>query len=285
MYNTKELLREEINLSNKKMLLSEQSIALIENSEYVKNVLGIKTPLTEYYSIELRKQIIEEAISMQSILQSANNYLGSAVQKGKEYAVQAIETIKSTKDIVLLFKDLILSPENMVKANKSLNNICLKLINDVENVITFLTDKIGASIQGFTTKMVNMLTQVKNVITNQIKGEGWLGFLSKLGIGILLTYIKLNFFDKIIKLGIKFIQDGSALVNGIETLLDMFKNFKETIIQSLDINQIISWIVSIGKEAATLNLSLGFDILVAVTTVCSAVLASLNFKLDLQKRQ
>ena len=60
MYNTKSLLREEINLNNKKMLLSEESIALIQNSEYIKNVLGIKLPLTEYYSIELRKQIIQE---------------------------------------------------------------------------------------------------------------------------------------------------------------------------------------------------------------------------------
>lgn len=284
MYNTKSLLREEINLNNKKMLLSEESIALIQNSEYIKNVLGIKLPLTEYYSIELRKQIIQEAISMQSILQSANDYLGGAVQKGKEYAIQAIETVKSTKDIALLFKDLILSPENMVKANKSLNSICFKLINEVQNVITFLTDKIGASIQGFTDKMVNMLTHLKNVITDQIKGEGWLGFLSKFGLACLLTYIKLNFFDKIIKLGLNFIKDGLSLVNGIESLLDMFKNFKETIIQSLDINKIISWILNIGKEATTLNLSLGFDILVAVTTVCTAILAALNFKLDLEKK-
>jgi hypothetical protein len=284
MYNIKTLLREEINLNNKKMLLSEESIALIQNSEYVKNVLGIQTPLTEYYSIELRKQIIEEALSMQSILQSANQYLGSKVQKGREYAIQAIETVKSTKDIVVLFKDLILSPENMVKANKALNSICLKLINEVQNVITYLTDKIGASIQGFTDKMVNMLTHLKNVITDQINGEGWLGFLSKFGLACLMTYIKINFFDKIIKLGLNFIKDGLSLFKGIETLLDMFKNFKETIIQSLDIKEIISWILSIGKEAATLNLSLGFDILVAVTTVCTAILAALNFKFDLQKR-
>jgi hypothetical protein len=64
----------------------------------------------------------------------------------------------------------------------------------------------------------------------------------------------------------------------------LFKNFKETIIQNGDVKQIINWIINIGKEAASLKLTLAFDIMVAVTTVCTALLAVINFKLDLKKQ-
>lgn len=284
MYNIKSLLTEELILNDKKNQLSEHTLMMISDPMYVKYILGIDVPLNEYYSLALRKKIIEEALTMQGVLTSANKFLGSAIEKGKEYTVNVINTVKSTKDIVMLFRDLILSPENMVKANKALNNICHKLVSDAENVITFLTSKLP-NIANFTDKMVEMLKHVKQTVTNEINGEGWLGFLSKLGICILLTYIKMNFFDKIIQAGIQFIGDGLALFNGISSILNMFSNFKGTIIKSLDIQDIVSWIVNIGKTAVTQNLTIAFDILAAVTLVCSAVLAAINFKIDINKRQ
>jgi hypothetical protein len=282
MDNTRTLLREEIALNNRKLLLNEQSMFLIQNSEYVKHVLGIQTPLVEYYSFEVRKQIIEEALSMQGVLQSANNYLAGQVEKGKEYVIKAIDTVKSTKDIVILFKDLILSPENMAKANKELNRICANLTNDAQTVITYLTEKLP-NITNFTDRMVNMLNQLKRVVTDEINGNGWTGFLAKFGLACLMTYIKINVFDKILKLGIQYIKDGAKLFTGVQGLLQLFKNFKQSIIQSFDISQVVNWITNIGKEAASLKLSLAFDIMVAVQTVCTALLAALNFKFDLRK--
>ena len=283
MNNTRTLLREEIALNDRKMLLNEQTMLLIENSEYVKHVLGIQTPLFEYYSFELRKQIIDEALSIQGVLQSANNYLVGQIEKGKEYVVKAIDAVKSTKDIVILFKNLILSPENMAKANRGLNKICTDLTNDAQSVITYITEKLP-NIVNFTEGMVNMLNKLKRIVTDEINGNGWTGFLAKFGLACLMTYIKINVFDKILKLGIQFIKDGAVLFTGVQGLLQLFKNFKETIIQNGDIKQIINWITNIGKEAASLKLTLAFDIMVAVTTVCTALLAVINFKFDLRKQ-
>jgi hypothetical protein len=283
MNNTRTLLREEIALNDRKLLLNEHSMSLIQNSEYIKHVLGIQTPLFEYYSFELRKQIIDEALSIQGVLQSANSYLVGQIEKGKEYVVKAIDTVKSTKDIVILFKNLILSPENMVKANRGLNKICTDLTNDAQSVITYITEKLP-NIVNFTEGMVNMLNKLKRIVTDEINGNGWTGFLAKFGLACLMTYIKINVFDKILKLGIQFIKDGAVLFTGVQGLLQLFKNFKETIIQNGDIKQIINWITNIGKEAASLNLSLAFDIMVAVTTVCTALLAVINFKFDLRKQ-
>ena len=283
MNNTRTLLREEIALNDRKMLLNEQTMLLIENSEYVKHVLGIQTPLFEYYSFELRKQIIDEALSIQGVLQSANSYLVGQIEKGKEYVVKAIDAVKSTKDIVILFKNLILSPENMTKANRGLNKICTDLTNDAQSVITYITEKLP-NIVNFTEGMVNMLNKLKRIVTDEINGNGWTGFIAKFGLACLMTYIKINVFDKIIKLGIQFIKDGAVLFTGVQGLLQLFKNFKETIIQNGDIKQIINWITNIGKEAASLKLTIAFDIMVAVTTVCTALLAVINFKFDLRKQ-
>jgi len=283
MNNTRTLLREEIALNDRKLLLNEQSMSLIQNSEYVKHVLGIQTPLVEYYSFELRKQIIEEALSMKGVLQSANSYLVGQIEKGKEYVVKAIDTVKSSKDIVILFKNLILSPENMAKANRGLNKICTDLTNDAQSVITYITEKLP-NIVNFTEGMVNMLNKLKRIVTDEINGNGWTGFLAKFGLACLMTYIKINVFDKILKLGIQFIKDGAVLFTGVQGLLQLFKNFKETIIQNGDIKEIINWVINIGKEAASLKLTLAFDIMVAVTTVCTALLAVINFKFDLRKQ-
>jgi hypothetical protein len=283
MNNTRTLLREEIALNDRKLLLNEHSMLMIQNSEYVKHILGIQTPLVEYYSFEVRKQIIEEALSMQGVLQSANSYLVGQIEKGKEYVVKAIDTVKSTKDIVILFKNLVLSPENMAKANRGLNKICTDLTNDAQSVITYITEKLP-NIINFTEGMVNMLNKLKKIVTDEINGNGWTGFLAKFGLACLMTYIKINVFDKILKLGIQFIKDGAVLFTGVQGLLQLFKNFKETVIQNGDIKQIINWIMNIGKEAASLKLTLAFDIMVAVTTVCTALLAVINFKFNLKKQ-
>jgi hypothetical protein len=284
MYNIKSLLTEELILNDKKNQLSEHTLIMISDPMYIKYVLGIDVPLNEYYSFALRKKIIEEALSMQGVLASANKFLGAAIEKGKETAITVIDTVKSTKDIVMLFRDVILSPENMDRANKALNGVCNKLEIEIDKVITFLTEKLGATIAGFTDKMVKMLTHVKNVLTNIISSNGWLGFLSKLGFTIILTFVKLNFFDKIINMGLEFIKDGNNLFNGISALFNMFENFKKSVINSIDVSGIISWITSVGAQAASANLMLAFDILVAVTAVTAPVIKSMQWQQKLQKK-
>jgi hypothetical protein len=284
MYNIKSLLTEELILNDKKNQLNEHTLIMISDPMYIKHVLGIDVPLNEYYSFALRKKIIEEALSMQGVLASANKFLGAAIEKGKETAIMVIDTVKSTKDIVMLFRDVILSPENMDRANKALNSVCNKLGVEIDKVITFLTEKLGATIAGFTDKMIKMLTHVKNVLTNIISSNGWLGFLSKLGFTIILTFVKLNFLDKIINMGLEFIKDGNNLFNGIAAFFNMFENFKKSIINSIDVSGIISWITSVGAQAASANLTLAFDILVAVTAVTAPVIKSMQWQQKLQKK-
>jgi hypothetical protein len=171
----------------------------------------------------------------------------------------------------------------MNRANKALNSVCNNLNLEIDKVITFLNEKLNVSIANFNDKMVKMLTHVKNVLSNIMTTNGWLGFLSKLGLTIILTFVKLNFLDKIIDKGIDFIKDGNGLFNGITSLFNMFENFKNTIINSIDVSGIISWITSVGTQATIAHLTLAFDILVAVTTVTAPVIKSMYWQQKLQK--
>jgi hypothetical protein len=285
MYNIKSLLTEELILNDKKNQLSEHTLMMISDPMYVKHVLGIDVPLNENYSLALRKKIIEEALSMQNILASANKFIGSAVEKGKEKVEQAIDAVKSTKDLAILFKDVILSPENMSRANIALNQVCNKLKLEIDKVIMFLEEKLGVSIKGLTDKIANMLTHLKNVFNNIISTDGWLGFLTKLGLCILVTYIQKNIFDKIMSMGLEFLKFGQGLFEGISNLLNMFKNFKETIVKSIDVSGIISWITSIGSETVIAKLNMAFGIMSAVSAVTTPVLKSMYWQEKLQKKR
>lgn len=284
MHNIKSLLTEELILIDKKNQLSEHTLMMISNPMYIKHVLGIEVPLNENYSLALRKKIIEEALSLQNVLNSANKYLGSAIEKGKENVVKVIDTVKSSKDIAMLFRDVILSPENMDRANKALSDVLTKLSGETDKVILFLKEKLGVKIEGFTDRMTQMLEHLKSVLTNIKSQTGWLGFLSKLGLSVLITYVKINFFDGIISKGVGFIKDGGTLFDAMEKLFNMFKNFKETLINSIDISGIISWITSIGSQVASAKLSLAFNIMVAVTAVTDPVIKSMYWQAKLQKK-
>jgi hypothetical protein len=284
MYNIKLLLAEELILNEKKNQLNEHTLMMISDPMYVKHVLGIDVPLNEYYSFELRKKIIEEALTMQGVLASANKFLGSAIEKGKESAIVVIDTVKSTKDLVMLFRDVILSPENMDRANRALNNVCDKLNSEIDKVIKFLTEKLGVTIAGFTDKMVKMLEHVKNVLSKIMSLNGWLGFLSKLGLAIIVTFVKLNFLDKIINIGSDFIKNNNGLFDVIASLFNMFDNFKNTIINSIDVSGVIKWITSVGTQATIAKITLAFNIMVAVTTVTNEVIKKMSWEQKLQKK-
>jgi hypothetical protein len=86
-------------------------------------------------------------------------------------------------------------------------------------------------------------------------------------------------------MGLDFIKDGNNLFNGVAALFDMFKNFKDSIINSIDVSGIISWITSIGTQAASANITLAFDILVAVTAVTTPVIKSMYWQQKLQKNK
>jgi hypothetical protein len=116
MYSTKQLLREELYLHDKKKLLSENSLLLIENDYYVNTILGIDKALFENDLFSYKKTIIEQQIIIEITIDSINKYLGGMVQKGKEKSLQLIKTIKDTKELVVLFKNILLDPKLMEEA-------------------------------------------------------------------------------------------------------------------------------------------------------------------------
>jgi hypothetical protein len=151
MNTIKALLKEELALNDRRKLLSEESIILINNPHYIKYTLGVDLPINENYSLSIRKQIIEEQIIIESILGSINNYIGVAYDKTKEKAIEVVNSIKSLKDIAKFFKDILVDSELMKVAIESIKksktvivelNTNLQEHNDVINLIKDLGFKL-----------------------------------------------------------------------------------------------------------------------------------------------
>ena len=281
MINTRTLLREEIALNDRKTLLSEHSMSLVQNSDYIKHVLGIQIPLVEYYSFEIRKQIIEEQIKMQDILISATKFSGIAT-----FTVNVVNSAKNLKDIAILFKDLILSPELMVQANNALANVCKQLSEKILGVITWLTNTIKTNIVGFTDKIKPILEKVGKTLLEQATLSGWLGFLSMLGFCIIVTYIYDSVFVKMMNAGIEFFKNVAPLLLtvGITEVLDMFKNFKDFIVNTVDVSKIIDFFSAITKSVLFVKLKMAFSLLGTISIVLAPVIAALKWPKKLQKR-
>lgn len=281
MNNTRTLLREEIALNDRKTLLNEQSMSLIQNSDYVKHVLGIQIPLVEYYSFEVRKQIIEEQIKMQDVLISATKFSGIAT-----FTINVVNSAKNLKDIATLFKDLILSPELMVQANNALANVCRELSTKILGVIEWLTNTLKTNIQGFSDKIKPILKKVSDTLLEQATLSGWSGFLSMLGFCIIVTYVYDSVFVKMMNAGIEFFKNVAPplLMVGISEVFNMFKNFKEFILNTVDVSKIIDFFSAITKSVLFVKLKMAFSLLGTISVVLAPVIAALKWPKLLQKK-
>ena len=279
MNNTKTLLREEINLSNKKMLLSEQSLALIGDSQYVKHVLGIEIPLVEYYSFETRKKIIEEQIKMQDVLVNAVRLSGIAT-----FTVSIVKSIKNLKDIGILFKDLILSPDLMAQATEALGGVCRDLSKKVLAVVTWIKTNVKVSIQGFTGLFEPMLEHVSQTLLSLANKTGWLGFLSMLGFCVYVEYLYEAVFSKILKKGVEYITKGvDFLFSGTNEVLNMFKGFSEFIVNALDISKIIDFLGGILHSAIYKKAEFAFNVIGTVAVILAPVIKKLYWAKAIKK--
>jgi hypothetical protein len=281
MINTRTLLREEIALNDRKILLNEQSMSLIQNSDYVKHVLGIQIPLVEYYSFEIRKQIIEEQIKMQDVLMSAAKMSGIPT-----FTINVINSAKNIKDIATLFKDLILSPELMVQANTALSKVCQDLSSKILSVVNWIKNTLKTNIIGFTDKIMPILEKVSDTLIKQTSLNGWTGFLSKLGFCVIVTYVYNTVLIKLMSGGVEFFKDNppTLLLSGISEVLNMFKNFKNFIVNNVDISQIIDFFSMITKSILFVKLKAAFNLLGIISLILAPVIASLKWPKKLQKK-
>jgi len=268
MYNIKQILNEELILHNRKSLLNEQSLGLIENPEYIKHVLGINIPINESYSFGLRKQIIEKQILFENLVGSINKFLGDPIGKGKEM----VSGIKSLKDIALFFKDILLDAELMKLAVTTIKSELSNLFVNINNTVTKLITKIKLNNLEMFKKITNLFTHIKNVITNLTSDNGWKGFLAMFGFSILLSYIQKNFIDYITKkpeIG-EYIE---SFFENVTSILNSFQEFKQLSISGFEIEPIIKWVTNLGKyvvkgvakAAVGMAANKGADILKGVT--------------------
>jgi hypothetical protein len=280
MYSTKTLLREEIALNDKKMLLSEHSLMMIQNSSYVKNVLGINAPLNESYSLSIRKQIIEEQIIIENLLDSINNYVGNLVQKGKEKTLNFISSVKTLKELAIFFKDILLDSELMDEATQNVKNSLTEQLNYFKNKIKAILTMVKVNVQGLTDKLNTFLENILNYGNGLINKNGWVAFLTMLGLAVLLTWINKKWLDSISG----NIIDGLKKIDGVVNLFNSLKNLIKTAVSNLGVEKIFDWFNGLVTEGSGIGLIFTIsEIIIIISEIVKPTIRTITTKLNLQK--
>lgn len=288
MNNIKQLLKEELSLLNKKSLLSEQSILLIEDKEYVEYVLGIKTPINEIYSLSIRKQIIEEQLLVETLLDSINKYLGMAYDKSKAKAIEVIDSIKSLKDIAKFFKDILLDPLLMKVAINSLKDSLGKIMTIVKNSVDKIISTLKINSETFNEKFSGLVKHIENVGKTLMNGSGWKDFIMMLGFTVLLTYVEKTFLTTILMKGSGFIAKNyiskdENIIMSIANLLNDFKGLKDLVITTLDITPILNWFSKISIGSISGGAFATIDVIILISAVLTPIIKAVDWSVKLRK--
>lgn len=282
MSNIKTLLIEELNLNTRKNLLSEESIVLINNPQYVKHILGIDVPLNEHYSLNLRKQIIEEQLILEDLISSINKYIGKAYEKGKEKTMEVVDSIKSLKDIAKLFKDIYLDPHFMEVAIGKLKQTLSELMDKVKNSVNKILQTLKVGTEGFNEQFTSLIQHIENVAKNVSNEVGWKGFLMILAFTSLVFYLQNYIIEKILSGAVNLIKN-LDVIDGIANVFNSFKEFKNIAISTLDIQPILSWFASIGGNIAIGGVAFSVDIIIVLSQVLTPVIRSVKFSKSMRK--
>jgi hypothetical protein len=255
MYNTKQLLREELYLHNRKKLLSEQSLLIIQDDFYVKTTLGIDKLLYENNLFEYKKLIIEQQIIVESMLVSINDYLGNLVQKGKEKSLQLINDIKNIKDLAILFKNILLDPKLMEEAIENVKNAINNQLDRFKLLIEKVLQVISVNLVGFTDKLKTFLDNVLNYGNEFLDKKGWVGFIMGLGLAVLLTWINKNWLEK---LSSAFLDKITDQIKNIESVINIFNSLKDLssyVASNLGIDNILNWFINFGTKTQLIGVA------------------------------
>ena len=284
MYSTKQILREELYLHNKKKLLSEHSLLLIEDDYYITTVLGIDKPLFEKDLFKYKKTIIEQQIIVENMLDSINDYLGNIVQKGKEKSLQFIKSINNLKELAILFKDILLDPKLMEEAianvKKSLNNV----INDVKKIINDILTKLGVNIQGFTDKLKVFMDKILEYGNKFLNSKGWSGFLTMLGLTTMLIWCKKNWLDKLSALAINKIEEQIKNITSVINIFNTLKDLISDVASNLGIDDILNWFVNFGKKEPLIGIVFSAsEIILIISEILIPTVKTISSKINLTK--
>ena len=280
MSNTRTLLREEIALNNKKMQLSEHSLTMIQNSSYVKNVLGIDATLNENYPLDIRKLIIEQQIIIENLLDSINGYLGNLVQKGKEKSLNFIKSVKNLKELAILFKDILLDPELMNEAIKNVKKSLTEQLNNFKNNINKILTNTKVTIQNFTDKLQTFLNNVLTYSNDVLNKDGWVPFLTMLGLAVLLTWVNRKWLEVILN----NITEGLKKIDGVVNLFNSLKDLIKTAVSNLGIENIFAWFTSLGTETSGIGIIFTIsEIILIISEILMPTVQTITTRFNLQK--
>jgi hypothetical protein len=283
MNKTKFLLREELLLIDRKKLLSANSLALINNSNHVRYILGINTPLNETISFETRQQIIEAQLGLDKMLSSITNYIGNAVEKGKEKVITVIDDISNFKDVAFLIKDLIVSPQFMNTALSSLKRVATKIVDDIKNLITTVSGVLENLAPKTKDSIIKFIDHISKVLENLISGDGWVSFMKILAFCCLVKYLFKGVFSKL-NSDEGMVLKISGYLDGMFDIMNLFKNFANSILESFNIQSILDWFAKIGVNNVLGPLLSGISIISILNEILSPVIKSVDWGKKLVKK-
>ena len=272
--NIKNLLREELLLNDSIKSLNSESMIMINNVDYLKYVLGIEIPINENYSLGLRKQIIEEQLLLQTMLNSINKFIGSSLEKGKEKTIEVVNSISNVKDIAILMKDLILVPELMNSAVKSISRVANNLKQELEDIVAKINKNV--KLGNISEKFNNLINKVISTLTNLTNGNGWKGFLSMVGFCGLIKFLLKGILYKIIKGVVEFVNSNTNIMEGLVSMFNSFGDFVADI-NGTSIQPILSWLGEIGSNVSISGLLVGINILAVLAEILAPVIKEIHW--------
>jgi hypothetical protein len=281
MSNIRSILREELLYNDRKKLLNPKSLYLINNTNHIKYVLGIETPVNENFSLKTRQQILEAQFNLDKMLTSITNYVGNAVEKGKEKVVSVIDDVSSLKDIAILIKDLIISPELMKTAINTLKKVGGEIIKELENLITKITGALLKFSPNIVEKIKKFIDHIIEVLSGLISGNGWMGFLKILGFCCLIKFLTKGVFNKLKNFAEEEI---IKYLGGMFDMMNKFKDFATTIIDRLDIQPILNWFGEITVGNVLGPLIAGINIISILNEILTPVIKSVDWDKKLVKK-
>lgn len=226
----KTLVREELTIFNEKVKLTNETLSLIENQDYVKYVLGINVPLNESQSFETKQIILQEALNIQTLATSIKNYVGDAVNT-------VVDGVKDMKDILTIIYQIATDKtgELAKQTAESLKNYLTKSFDDFKAEIIKIKEKIKLTGENIEATIENILNKVLELTKKLANYEGLTGILAILGLVTLLTWLGQKYLSKITK----FI--GGEIITTIKKALTSYSNFFKEIFSTIGINDIIKF--------------------------------------------
>jgi hypothetical protein len=283
MSNVKILLKEHLYIVDKESLLTEESLLLIKDYEYVNNILGIKYNINESIDTNIKIKIIQEQLIVESILSSINDYIGQAYTKGKEKTLEVIDSIKGLKDIAKLFKDILLDSSLMNVAINKITQVLTDTMQRIKQTANKILTLININISNFNEKFEALINHIESVTKNLVSDTGWKGFISCLGFTTLLVYVEEKFLNNMLQNTLKFIGDNINILANIADIFNGFKSLKSLVGNTLEIQPILSWFSEIGKGAALGVGLVAIDVIGIVNKVLTPIIKSVEWANKLKK--